>query len=113
MPQGRSKRAPRVRIALVGLGALVTGAGLPPGLLLAQQPPSGNEAWQRQQPSRERTQDLLREHDAGATPAERRRELRTLNELHRELMPPGTNLPAPGVAPASGSDPKQGARRRD
>lgn len=92
-------------------------AAILPGSLLAQQPPPGSQPgsteWQRQQPTRERAQDLLRQEGEAASPAERRQELRSLNELHRELMPRGTTVPAPGVAPPSGSSPDRGTPRRD
>jgi hypothetical protein len=112
MPQGIRRRPGRL---LVRAGAVLLGvcAALSPRYPLAQQPPSGSDAWQRQQPTRERTQDLLREQDAAASTEERRQELRTLNELHRELMPPGTTVPAPGVTPPPTSAPDQCAPRHD
>lgn len=69
----------------------------------AAPPPSpgradGTSHWQRQQPTRQRTQRLLREEGIAPSPQERRNELRALNRIHRELMPPGTTVPAPGVA---------------
>lgn len=79
------------------------------GILLAatgadgQPPPSGaspgDDAWQRQQPTRERARELMERQGVAASPEERRRELRTLNEIHRELMLPGTTVPAPHLAP--------------
>jgi hypothetical protein len=112
MPQGNRRRPGRLPVQA---GALLLGvcAALPPGYPLAQQPPSGSDSWQRQQPTRERTQDLLREQDAAASPEERRQELRTLNELHRELMPPGTTVPAPSVPPPPASAPDQGPPQRN
>ena len=55
-------------------------------------------AWQRQQPTRERTRELMEREGVALSPEERREQLRTLNEIHRELMPPGSTVPAPEVA---------------
>lgn len=61
--------------------------------------------WQRQQPTRQRTQKLFRKEGIAPSPQERRGELRTLNRVHRELMPPGTTVPAPGVARSNPAPP--------
>ncbi len=71
---------------------------------------AGN-TWQRQQPTRDRTQELLRQNDGQASPADRREELRTLNQIHRELMPPGVTVPAPGVIPQTGGDAHRGSAK--
>ncbi|MGK7870536.1 hypothetical protein [Falsiroseomonas sp. E2-1-a20] len=55
------------------------------------------EAWQRQQPTVERTRRLTREQGVAASPQERREELRDLNAIARELLPPDPVLPAPGL----------------
>ena len=55
------------------------------------------------QPSREATQERLRGAGAGRDPSESQDELRTLNDLSRRLLPPGSPLPAPGVAKEAGS----------
>ncbi len=67
------------------------------------QPSGAADAWQRQQPTRDRTQELLQQEGIRPSPAERREELRSLNEIHRGLMPPGAVPPAPGLAPSSGT----------
>lgn len=57
----------------------------------------------RQQPAPERARDLMRREDVLPAPEERREELRTLNQIYRELMPPGPGaVPAPGLAPEPG-----------
>lgn len=54
----------------------------------------------RQQPNRERTRDLLRQEEALPDAEERREELRTLNRIYRDLVPPGPGtVPAPRLAP--------------
>lgn len=98
-------RAPRraATAACLCFCLLSFGAG---GAALAQQqfeaPPRQAEVppeQYRQQPAPERARDLLRQEGVLPSPEERREELRTLNQLYRELMPPdpGT-VPAPGVA---------------
>lgn len=45
----------------------------------------------------------MREEGVLPNPEERREELRSLNRIYRELMPPGPGtVPAPGVAPETG-----------
>ncbi len=106
------RRAPPVR-AMLACGALALGLGLLPGGAGAQPAPAGpptapGDAWQRQQPTRERTQRLMEQQGVAPSEEERREQLRTLNEIHRQLMPPGTTVPAPGLAP-SPSDARTGA----
>lgn len=100
-----------VRRAAAGLclGVSVAGGALAQSPQAAPPPPpgrtDGTSQWQRQQPTRERAQRLLREEGIAPSPQERERELRTLNRLHRELMPPGTTVPAPGVARGDSASP--------
>lgn len=57
----------------------------------------------RQQPSQDRVRDLLRQEGILPSPEERREELRTLNQIYRELMPEGPGaVPAPGLTPEPG-----------
>lgn len=101
-------RAPRRAAAAACLcfGLLSFGAG---GAALAQQqaetPPRQAEVppeRYRQQPAPERARDLMRQEGVLPSPEERREELRTLNQIYRELMPPGPGaVPAPGLAPES------------
>lgn len=95
-------RSTRRAVAGLCLGVFVGGGALAQAPVATQPPPpgrtDGTSQWQRQQPTRERAQSLLRDEGIAPSPQERRRELRTLNRLHRELMPPGTTVPAPGVA---------------
>ena len=97
-PSSRPAKQPRWRGIALLLCLLVGGASV-----AAQTPPApsngAGEAWQRQQPTRDRTQDLMRREGVAESQAERRQELRSLNEIHRELMPPGTTVPAPGLTP--------------
>jgi hypothetical protein len=102
----RTPANPAAPLRHAGLVALFIAFGAGPGA--AQPPPAGRgdgpDAWQRQQPTRERVQDLLQQDGIQPSPAERPEELRSLNEIHRQLMPPGTTVPAPGLAPpASGA----------
>ena len=102
-------RAPRRAAAAACLcfGLLPFGAG---GAALAQRseapPPRSSEVapgQYRQQPSPERARDLMRQEGVLPSPEERREELRALNQIYRELMPPGPGtVPAPGVAPEAG-----------
>jgi hypothetical protein len=55
------------------------------------------ESWQRQQPTVERTRRLAHEEGVAASPRERREQLRDLNAIARELLPPDPVLPAPGL----------------
>lgn len=99
-------RAPRrAAAARLCFGLLCFGAG---GAAIAQQrsetpPPRPAEVspeQYRQQPAPERARDLLRQEEALPKPEERREELRTLNQLYRELMPQGRGVvPAPDLAP--------------
>ena len=105
--RGKPARAPR-RAAVAArlcLGALCFTGG---GALAQQQRPEApplsrsteaSPEWQRQQPTQDRTRDLMRQEGVLPSQEERREELRTLNEVYREVMPqgPGT-VPAPGVA---------------
>lgn len=103
-------RAPRwaATAACLCFGLLSFGAGC---AALAQQqsetPPRQAEVppeQYRQQPAPERARDLMRQEGVLPSPEERREELRTLNQIYRELMPPGPGaVPAPGVAPEPGS----------
>ena len=106
----RRVRAPgRAAAARLCLGLLCSGAG---GAALAQQRPEAPEqsqgaerfpGWQRQQPTRERARELMRQEGVLPSAEERREELRTLNEIYRDVMPPGQGtLPAPGLAPEPG-----------
>lgn len=101
-------RAPRQAAAAACLcfGLLPFGAG---GAALAQRseaPPRSSEVapgQHRQQPAPERARDLMRQEGVLPSPEERRGELRALNQMYRELMPPGPGtVPAPGVAPEAG-----------
>lgn len=97
----RLLRSARGAVAGFCLGALAIGGALAQTPEATPLPPSRNtdgpSHWQRQQPTRDRVHRLLREEGIAPSPQERRRELRTLNRIHRELMPPGTMVPAPGV----------------
>lgn len=67
---------------------------------------------QRQQPTRERTQELLDQGGAARPPSVARGQLRDLNAISRDLLPPGAPLPAPGARPApdrSGGIPATGS----
>ncbi len=94
-------------VACLCFGLLSFGAA---GAALAQQQPEAPPRQAevpperyRQQPAPERARDLLRQEDALPSAEERREELRTLNQLYRELMPQGLGtVPAPGLAPGSG-----------
>lgn len=110
---GGSARAPH-RADAAGrlcLGALCASFGIG-GAALAQQqrpdtpPPRSAEAapeWQRQQPTQERARELMRQEGVLPSQQERREELRTLNEIYREVMPEGRGtVPAPGMAPEPG-----------
>lgn len=113
---GGSARAPHRAdaSACLCLGALCTFFGIG-GAALAQQqqqqrpdtpPPRSAEAspeWQRQQPTQERARELMRQEGVLPSQQERREELRTLNEIYREVMPEGRGtVPAPGLAPDPG-----------
>ena len=106
----RRVRAPgRASAARLCLGLLCSGAG---GAALAQQRPVAPEqsqgaerspGWQRQQPAQERARELMRQEGVLPSAEERREELRTLNEIYRDLMPPGPGtVLAPGLAPEPG-----------
>jgi hypothetical protein len=86
-----------------GLGAF--------GAALAQEPPETPPPQHadvppdryQQQPSSERARGLLEHEGALPSPEERREELRTLNQIYRELMPESRGtVPAPGLAPEPG-----------
>ena len=62
-----------------------------------QQGAEDADAWQRQQPTRERTRSLMQDEGVARAPAERREELRDLNAIARDLLPPGAALPAPDL----------------
>ena len=109
---GGSARAPhRADAACLCLGVLCAFFGTG-GAALAQQqrpdtpPPRSAEAspeWQRQQPTQERARELMRQEGVLPSQQERREELRTLNEIYREVMPEGRGtVPAPGLAPDPG-----------
>ncbi|GAA0566368.1 hypothetical protein GCM10009416_00400 [Craurococcus roseus] len=98
--------------ACLRLGALCAFFGVG-GAALAQQqqrpdapPPRSTETspeWQRQQPTQERARGLMRQEGVLPSQQERREELRTLNEIYREVMPEGRGaVPAPGLAPDPG-----------
>lgn len=61
-------------------------------------PPNGIVNGQRQQPTRQGTQTLLRQDDMAPTNQERKQQLRTLNQLNQKLLP-GSKAPAPNVEP--------------
>jgi hypothetical protein len=67
---------------------------------LAQQapPPATSSPIQngrQQQPSRGETESRLQQQGVGAPSQERDRELQDLNALSRQLLPPGSPVPAP------------------
>jgi hypothetical protein len=103
----RSGRAPprAANAARLCLGALCFGAGNEAFAQGSDAPPRAAvlpQDWQRQQPTRERSRDLMREEGVLPSPEERREELRTLNELYRELVPSPGSVPAPGVVKEPG-----------
>ncbi len=84
---------------------LIIAATLGAGVPLAVAQPSGGttgsaatEHWQRQQPTKDRARDLMREEGVAAPPEVRREQLRDLNATSRDLLPPGAPLPAPRLA---------------
>jgi hypothetical protein len=93
-----------MRLALLLLAALLPGAAVaqptPPGAPREAAPPPGPIRGGMRQPE-PRASVQERERAAGvATPSEQeQRELRELNDLSRQLAPPGTPVPAPQVAP--------------
>ncbi|MBO1078028.1 hypothetical protein [Roseomonas haemaphysalidis] len=69
---------------------------------LAQQtPPAADNGpirnGRQQQPSRDATADRLRQQGVGVPGQEQDRELKDLNDLSRQLLPPGSAVPAPEV----------------
>ena len=56
-------------------------------------PPNGSN-----QPTRQRTQELLRKNDVAPTQQKRRQQLKTLNQLNQKLLP-DAKPPAPSVKP--------------
>lgn len=105
----RLLRSARGAVTGLCLSALAIGGALAQTPEATPSPPpgraDGTSHWQRQQPTRKRTQRLFREEGIAPSPQERRRELRMLNRIHRELMPPGTTVPAPGVAGRDAASP--------
>ncbi len=105
LPDGVRPGLARARwMALVVLGAGALAGGSAAAQERAQggsaPPPRIGPIWdgQRHQPSRGEVEERLRARGTIPRPEERRDELRELNELSRELLPPGSPLPAPEVA---------------
>ncbi len=89
-------------VLALGFGGLLS----IPGLAQPADPPQANGSWQRQQPTVERARELMREQGVAESPQERREELRDLNAIARELLPPDPTLPAPGLkSPGSSGRP--------
>lgn len=72
---------------------------------LAQQAPAAGggpiQNGRQQQPSRGETESRLRQQGVAAPGQERDRELQDLNAFSRQLLPPGSAVPAPGAEPSS------------
>ncbi|MBU8536580.1 hypothetical protein [Falsiroseomonas tokyonensis] len=101
MPTSSAQAVLRRLVLALGVGSLLTAPSFAqPGNAEA------TESWQRQQPTVERTRRLAREEGVAASPQERREQLRDLNAIARELLPPDPVLPAPGLrSPGSGGRP--------
>lgn len=102
--RSRTSLAKALRRVLPGLWLCVAASGGAPAQereAPAASPPDRTDQSQDrnlQQPTRERTRELLREEGIAPSAEERRSQLRELNDIHRELMPPGSTVPAPGSA---------------
>lgn len=88
-----------------GLGLLLALAVAPAAA--ADPPPpdgarGGSDSWQRQQPTRERTRELLREEGIARDPETSRGQLRSLNALSDQLLPEGAKRPAPSLGGEAG-----------
>lgn len=96
-------RTPRARTSRVKAFWFVVAAALgaiPAGAAAQDTPPSRiGPIWdgQRHQPSRGVVQERLQEQGTAPDPARNEQQLRELNELSRQLLPPGSPVPAPGV----------------
>lgn len=99
MPTSQA-RFPLTRLLL----ALAFGSLLPAPGQAQSESSDATQSWQRQQPTVERTQRLMRGEGVAEPPQERREELRTLNEIARDLLPPDPVLPAPGLRDSTAGD---------
>ena len=81
------------------LQAVVLGTVLAlPAMAQQASPPTASSPIQngrQQQPSRGETESRLQQQGAGAPGHQRDRELQDLNALSRQLLPPGSAVPAP------------------
>lgn len=89
---------PFPRALLAGVTAVLLGSAVALPAAAQPAPPAGSGPIQngrQQQPSRGETESRLRQQGAAAPAPERDRELRDLNALSQQLLPPGSGVPAP------------------